>query len=183
MRNHLPTLKNEHPDPVEERFRRLQVFTSCYVSLAHGSNDVANALGPVVAIYTLAQHHDLVSTTQIPWPILIIGGLGLAAGITLLGHRVMKTVGESITKLDNRRGFSADLATATTIMAASDLGLPVSSTTAAVGAVTGVGLARGRAHIDLAVLRRIFLYWVLTVPVSALTCMLIYWFLRALFLK
>jgi PiT family inorganic phosphate transporter len=181
MRNHLPKLKHEHPDPVEERFRRLQVFTSCFVALAHGSNDVANALGPVVAIYALAKHHDLLSSVEIPWPILMIGGLGIAAGISLLGHRVIKTVGEGITKLDNRRGFSADLATATTIMAASDLGLPVSSTTAAVGAVTGVGLARGRARIDLSILRRIFLYWVLTVPISALSCMLIYWLLKIVF--
>ncbi len=183
MRNHLPILRHENPDPLEERFSRLQVFTSCYVSLAHGSNDVANALGPVVAIYTLAKHHDLVSSADIPWPILIIGGLGIATGIMLLGQKVMKTIGEGITKLDNQRGFAADLATATTIMAASDLSLPVSSTTAAVGAVTGVGLARGMAHIDTSVLRRIFLYRVLTVPVSAFSCMVIYWVLRAVFLK
>lgn len=182
LRNRLPKPKEESADPVEERFRRLQVLTSCYVALAHGSNDVANALGPVVAIYTLAKHHQLVSSADIPWPILLLGGLGIAAGILLLGHKVMKTVGEGITKLDNRRGFSVDLATATTIMAASDMGLPVSSTTAAVGAVTGVGLARGVSHIDVSVLRRIFLYWVLTVPVSAFSCMLIYWLLRGLFL-
>lgn len=168
------------PDPgtgaegVEQVFRKMQVFTSCYVALSQGANDVANAIGPVAAVYVLAKTGMLVAKAEVPLFMLVIGGLGIALGIALLGHKVMATVGEKITTLTNTRGFAVDIGAATTVLVASNLGLPVSTTHAAVGAVTGVGLARGFKAVDFGVLIRIVIYWVLTVPAAAFTSMVIY---------
>lgn len=166
------------PEAVEELFRRMQIGTSCYVALAQGANDVANAIGPVAAIWIIAQDHSLISTAEMPLWMLIFGGLGIAAGITLLGHKVMATVGEKITTLTNTRGFAVDFGAATTVLMASNLGMPVSTTHAAVGSVVGVGLARGFAAVDFRVLGKIVMYWVLTVPIAAFTCIVIFQLLR-----
>ncbi len=163
---------------VEGIFRRLQIMTSSYVSLSLGANDVANAVGPVAVIYIIVRQQALVAEAEIPVFLLVIGGLGIAAGIALLGSRVIRTVGTRITTLTNTRGFSVNYGSATAVLVASLLGMPVSTTHACVGGVTGVGLARGFSAIDLKVLWRIMAYWVLTVPIAALTSIVIFQLLR-----
>ena len=156
-------------ETTEGIFRNIQVITSCYVSLAHGSNDVANAIGPLAAIFVAATTRSVGATAEIPRYILALGGLGIAIGVAAWGHRVMKTVGEGITELTNTRGFSIDFATASTVFLASVLGLPVSSTHTVVGAVTGVGYARGLEALNIDKLKEIALSWILTVPLAAVT--------------
>jgi len=172
---------SESVEGVEQLFKNLQIFTASYVALSQGANDVANAIGPIAVIYLMAREHAFVQQAEIPLWLLGLGGLGIALGIMALGHKVMATVGEKITTLTNTRGFSVDFASATTVLVASKLGLPVSSTHAAVGAVTGVGLARGFKAVDFGVLFRIVIYWVITVPVAALTSIFIYLVLKWLF--
>ncbi|WP_461211016.1 inorganic phosphate transporter [Desulfocurvus sp. DL9XJH121] len=159
----------ESAEGVEAIFRKMQIFTSCYVALSQGANDVANAIGPIAAIYVLAKQGAFLAKAEVPIWLLALGGAGIALGICLLGHKVMRTVGEKITTLTNTRGFAVDFAAATTVLVASKLGLPVSTTHAAVGAVTGVGLARGFKAVDFTVLGHIVVYWLLTVPIAALT--------------
>jgi PiT family inorganic phosphate transporter len=168
----------ETVEGVEGIFRRMQVFTSCYVALSQGANDVANAIGPIAAIYVLAKQHAFLAKAEVPIWMLAVGGLGIACGIMVMGKKVMITVGERITTLTNTRGFSVDFGAATTVLVASKLGLPVSTTHAAVGAVTGVGLARGFKAVDFGVLGRIVVYWVLTVPIAAFTSILLFQLLR-----
>lgn len=168
----------ESAEGVETIFRKMQVFTSCYVALSQGANDVANAIGPIAAIYVLAKSGSFMAKADVPIWLLGIGGAGIALGICVLGHKVMKTVGEKITTLTNTRGFAVDFSAATTVLVASKLGLPVSTTHAAVGAVTGVGLARGFKAVDFTVLGRIVVYWLLTVPIAALTSIVIYQILK-----
>ena len=168
----------ESAEGVETIFRKMQVFTSCYVALSQGANDVANAIGPIAAIYVLAKQGSFLAKADVPIWLLGLGGVGIALGICVLGHKVMKTVGEKITTLTNTRGFAVDFAAATTVLVASKLGLPVSTTHAAVGAVTGVGLARGFKAVDFTVLGHIVVYWLLTVPIAALTSIVIYQMLK-----
>ncbi|CCH48876.1 inorganic phosphate transporter [Pseudodesulfovibrio piezophilus] len=165
-------------EAVERIFRKMQIGTSCYVALAHGANDVANAIGPVAAIYLIAKDQTIATQAEIPFTILAIGGIGIAVGILLLGHRVMTTVGEKITVLNNTRGFAVDFSTATTVLAASKLGLPVSSTHAAIGAIAGVGVARGFKAVDFRILGKIVIYWLITVPVSAFTAVILFEILK-----
>ncbi|MGE4469926.1 MAG: inorganic phosphate transporter [Desulfovibrio sp.] len=165
-------------EAVEGVFRKMQVGTSCYVALSQGANDVANAIGPVAAIYLIAKQHVLLPEAEVPIGILILGGLGIALGITLLGHKVMSTVGEKITTLTNTRGFAVDFGAASTVLVASNMGLPVSTTHASVGGVVGVGLARGFSAVDFRVLGRIVLYWVLTVPIAAFTSIVLFVLMR-----
>ncbi len=172
---HSPQAEN-----VERVFQRVQVCTSCYVALSHGANDVANAIGPVVAVYIIAKQHVFLPQAEVPIFILVLGGLGIALGIAIFGSKVIATVGEKITHLNNTRGFSVDFGAATTILLASKLGLPVSSTHAAVGGVAGVGLARGFQAVDFRILGKIFIYWILTVPIAAFTCMLFFNILKGL---
>lgn len=155
-------------------FRRIQIGTSCYIALAHGSNDVANAVGPLAMIYFLAKNGTVSSQVPVPFFLLFFGGVGIATGIAMGGARVIKTVGEKITTLNNSRGFSVDFAAATTVLLASKLGLPVSTTHAAVGGVMGVGMARGIDAVNYNIIFNIILYWLLTVPVAAGTCVFIF---------
>lgn len=173
---------DRHENAVEQLFRRMQIFTSAYVSLSHGANDVANAFGPVTAIYLIAKYHNLPEQAEVPTLMLLIGGIGIAVGIAVLGKKVIATVGEGITKLNNTKGFSVDFSIASTVLLASRMGLPVSSTTVAVGAVTGVGLAHGREHVQFKVLAKIVMMWVLTVPVAAVTGAVFYLILDAIFM-
>ena len=165
---------------VEQLFKRLQVFTSCYVSFAHGANDVANAIGPLAAIYAIVKLGSLQAKAEIPMFLMILGGLGISLGIFLLGSKVMKTIGESITELNNTRGFSINFGTATTVLVASSLGFPISSTHTIVGAVVGVGYARGIEAVNLGVLKQIVLSWVITVPIAGITSALLYYVFRLL---
>jgi PiT family inorganic phosphate transporter len=170
----------EGPETVETVFRKMQVGTSCYVALSQGANDVANAIGPVAAIYLISREHQLLAQADVPMSMLILGGVGIAVGIGLLGHKVMATVGGRITQLTNTRGFAVDFGAASTVLVASNMGLPVSTTHAAVGAVVGVGMARGFRAVDFRVLGKIVLYWVLTVPIAAVTSIVIFELLKAI---
>ncbi len=158
----------------EEIFRKIQIGTSCYVALAQGANDVANAIGPLAVIYFLVKTGTVGTQVPVPLFLLMFGGVGIACGIGMAGHRVMDTIGNKITTLTNTRGFSVDFAAATTVLLASKMGLPVSTTHAAVGGVMGVGLARGIEAVNFRVMYKIVLYWILTVPAAALTSMAIF---------
>jgi len=164
---------------VEGIFRKLQIVTSCYVAFSHGANDVANAIAPVAAIIPLA-NGEMSLTAGIPPELLALGGIGIAFGCMTWGRRVMKTVGGRITSLTNTRGFSVDFAAATTVLVASKLGLPISTSHTVVGAVIGVGLARGLEAIDLSVIKKIVVSWLLTVPIAAATSAVIFICLRAI---
>ncbi|MDL2267260.1 inorganic phosphate transporter [Desulfovibrio sp. OttesenSCG-928-G15] len=188
MRAYLPkvfaqsTADMKPAQQTEEVFRRMQIGTACYVALSQGANDVANAIGPVIAIYFIATQGSMAGQLDVPVWLLILGGVGIAAGIATMGYKVMGTVGERITKMNNTRGFAVSFSSATTVLMASNLGLPVSTTHATVGSVVGVGLARGFHAVDFRVLARILLFWVLTVPIAAFSCILIFQILRWTFL-
>ena len=154
---------------VEGIFRKLQVITCCYVAFSHGANDVANAIGPVAGIIPLASIGELNPTAEIPIALLALGGFGIAIGCITWGRRVMETVGKKITSLNHTRGFSVEFAAATTVLVSSKLGLPISTSHTVVGAVIGVGLARGLEAVDMTVIKKIVVSWVLTLPVAALT--------------
>ncbi|MEJ2157680.1 MAG: inorganic phosphate transporter [Desulfobacteraceae bacterium] len=166
----------------EEIFRRIQIGTSCYVALAQGANDVANAIGPLAVIYFLVKTGAVGAKVPVPIFLLLFGGVGIACGIWMAGYRVMTTIGTKITTLTNTRGFCVDFSAATTVLLASKLGLPVSTTHAAVGGVMGVGIARGMEAVNFRVVFQIMIYWVLTVPAAALTSMLLFWIIRWIYL-
>jgi len=170
-------LNNYEPENV---FRYLQILTSCYVAFAHGANDVANAIGPLSGIYSIFTTGEMSPGAEVPGFMLMLGGLGISAGIFFMGYRVIKTVGYSITELTNTRGFSIDFAAATGVLAASKLGLPVSTTHAAVGAVIGIGIARGLEAIDLRIVRRIIFAWFFTLPVAAVLAAAIFIIIKQL---
>jgi PiT family inorganic phosphate transporter len=138
-------------------------------------------MGPLAGIYIIYVTHAVSPEVPVPFFLLAFGGFGIALGVVTWGHRVIETVGMKITHLTNTRGFSVDFATATCVLVASKLGLPVSTTHAAVGAVVGVGLARGMDAVDFRVVGKICVYWVITLPVAALTCMLFYKLLETVF--
>lgn len=176
------TIKKLEEEGVEEIFRRLQVFTACYVSLAHGANDVANAIGPLAGIYFIYQTGAITQSAEVPVFLLAGGGLFIALGVFTWGYRVIETIGHKITVLNNTRGFAVDFGTATSVLIASKLGLPVSTTHAAVGAVIGVGLSGGLGAVDFSVVWKITIYWVVTLPLSAIPTILIFKVLEAIFL-
>ena len=168
---------------VEQIYRTMQIGTSSYVALSQGANDVANAMGPVVALYILARYHLMPEDPAVPIWILALGGIGIAIGVAALGYKVMATVGEKITTLTNTKGFSVDFSVATTILVASHMGIPVSSTTVAVGSVAGVGATQGLGNVNFRTLGKCFLFWVLTVPIASLTSMGFFLLLKAIFLQ
>ena len=151
----------------EKVFMVLQVMTACFVAFAHGSNDVANAVGPLAAVFE-AIKGGVSETVQVPYRVLLIGGVGIVVGLATYGYKIMATIGKKITELTPSRGFSAEFAAATTIVVASKMGLPVSTTHTLVGAVIGVGFGRSIGAINTRVLRGIFASWFITVPFTAL---------------
>ncbi|MEM9069336.1 MAG: inorganic phosphate transporter [Myxococcota bacterium] len=153
-------------DRAERLFAVLQVVTACFVAFAHGSNDVANAVGPMAAVFAVVQG-GIGTTITVPNNLLMIGAFGVVLGLSTYGFRVMETIGKQITELTPSRGFAAELAAASTITLASKLGLPVSTTHTIVGAVVGVALARSLGALNLRVIRGVVASWVLTVPFTA----------------
>ena len=165
---------------VEKIFVVLQILTACAIAFAHGSNDVANAIGPLAAISSAISGADLGGKASVsPW-MLAIGGIGIVFGLATWGYRVMETVGKRITELTPSRGFAAQLAAATTIVVASRMGIPVSTTHILVGAVLGVGLARGISALDMRVVGKIIASWVATLPIAAALSMFFYFFFKGL---
>jgi len=160
--------KQFHYHTVERVFGVLMVVTACGMAFAHGSNDVANAIGPVAAVVSTATTGVVGQKAAVPIWILVLGGTGIVVGLATFGKRVMTTVGQKITHLTPSRGFAAELAAATTIVVASGTGMPISTTHTLVGAVLGVGMARGIAAIDMGVVGRILLSWVITIPAGAI---------------
>lgn len=171
-----------HYASVEKVFAVLMIFTACGMAFAHGSNDVANAIGPLAAVNSVISSGGIVgSEAAIPVWILALGGGGIALGLIMYGHKVIATIGKGITHLTPSRGFAAELAAGTTVVLASGTGMPISTTHTLVGAVLGVGFARGIAAINLRVIRTIFISWVITLPAGAILAIIIFYILKAVF--
>lgn len=173
--------KDFHFYTVEKVFAVLMVITASGLAFAHGSNDVANAIGPVAAIVSTAQSGVVAAKAGVQTWILLLGGIGIVIGLATYGIRVIRTVGQKITHLTPSRGFAAELAASTTIVVASGTGMPISTTQTLVGAVLGVGMARGISAIDLKVVRNIFASWVITIPAGASLSIIFYFILKAIF--
>jgi len=171
-----------HFTSMERVFGVLMIITAAAMAFAHGSNDVANAIGPLAAIYSVIESGGAIgSKSALPLWILLVGGAGIVAGLVTYGHRVIATIGTGITQLTPSRGFAATLAAAATVVIASGTGIPVSTTQVLVGAVLGVGLARGMAALDTRVINRIFLSWIVTLPAGALMSILFFFALKGAF--
>ncbi|WP_417706942.1 inorganic phosphate transporter [Pseudomonas sp.] len=175
--------KSFHFASVEKVFAVLMIFTACAMAFAHGSNDVANAVGPLAAIVGVIQSGgEMVGAkAALPAWVLLLGAVGIVVGLATYGYKVIATIGKEITELTPSRGFAAELATATTVVGASAIGLPVSTTHTLVGAVLGVGIARGIGALNLSVIGRIFMSWLITLPVGAALSIFFFFILRALF--
>ncbi len=167
---------------VERVFGVLMMFTACAMAFAHGSNDVANAVGPLAAVISVVESSgDVSGAAALPWWVLVLGGGGIVVGLITYGHKVIATVGTGITELTPSRGFAATLAAATTVVLASGTGLPVSTTQTLVGAVLGVGLARGITALNMRVLGTIVLSWVITLPAGALLSIMFFFMFKGFF--
>jgi PiT family inorganic phosphate transporter len=165
---------------VERVFVVLQIMTACAVAFAHGSNDVANSIGPLAAVTAVVREADLTKKAPVELWMLGLGGIGIVFGLATWGYRVMETVGKKITELTPSRGFSAELAAALTIVLASRFGIPVSTTHILVGSVLGVGLARGIGALDLRVVGRILISWIATLPIAATLSVFFFYFFKGL---
>jgi PiT family inorganic phosphate transporter len=171
-----------HFASVERVFVPMMIFTACAMAFAHGSNDVANGIGPMAAVVSIVQSGgEVAQKATLPAWILILGGVGIVAGLATMGYRVMQTIGTRITELTPTRGYCATLAAASTVVLASKTGLPVSTTHIAVGAVMGVGLVRGIGALDLRVIGNIILSWLVTLPAGAILAAVFFFILRAIF--
>ncbi|MGB5258982.1 MAG: inorganic phosphate transporter, partial [Gammaproteobacteria bacterium] len=167
---------------VEKTFAPMMIFTSCAMAFAHGSNDVANGIGPMAAVASLVKTGgEVAQEADLPLWILLLGGAGIVFGLATMGYRVMRTIGSNITSLTPSRGYCATLAAASTVVLASKTGLPVSTTHIAVGAVVGVGFTSGMAAVDLQVIRDIVTSWVITLPAGAIMGMLFFFTLKGIF--
>ena len=170
--------KSKHFYTVEKVFGVLMIVTACGMAFAHGSNDVANAIGPLAAVIGIATTGSIAAKSTLPIWVLLIGGGGIVVGLATYGRHVIATVGKKITQLTPSRGFAAELAAATTIVIASGTGMPISTTHTLVGAVLGVGMARGIDAIDLRVVTRIFASWVVTIPAGAILAIIFFFIFR-----
>jgi PiT family inorganic phosphate transporter len=166
---------------VEKIFGVLMIFTACGMAFAHGSNDVANAIGPVAAIVSVVQSGAVVAESALPKWVLLLGAGGIVFGLASYGFKVIQTVGRKITELTPSRGFAAELAAASTVVLASGTGLPISTTQTLVGAVLGVGFARGMDAINLRVVGSIFASWVVTLPAGGILAIIFFFIFRAIF--
>ena len=173
--------KKDHFYTVERVFGILMIVTACSMAFAHGSNDVANAIGPLAAVIGVATTGAVSAQSALPIWVLMVGGGGIVIGLATFGRHVIATVGEKITQLTPSRGFAAELAAATTIVIASGTGMPISTTHTLVGAVLGVGMARGIEAIDLRVVGRILLSWVTTIPAGALLAIIFFFIFKTAF--
>ncbi|ACA85011.1 inorganic phosphate transporter [Shewanella woodyi] len=169
-------------DNVEKVFAILMVLTACCMAFAHGSNDVANAIGPLAAVVSVVHSGgEISSKAPLVWWILPLGAVGIVMGLAIFGKRVMQTIGKNITHLTPSRGFAAELAAASTVVIASGTGLPISTTQTLVGAVLGVGMARGIAAINIGVVRNIVVSWVVTLPAGAGLSIMFFFMIKGIF--
>ena len=167
---------------VERVFAVLMIFTACSMAFAHGSNDVANAVGPLAAVVNVVNSGGVIlAKSTMPSWILLLGGAGIVFGLATYGFKVMGTIGRKITELTPSRGFAAELGAAATVVFASGTGLPISTTHTLVGAVLGVGLARGIGALNLKMIGSIFLSWVVTLPAGAGLSILFFFFFKGVF--
>lgn len=174
--------RDYHFASVEKIFVPMMIFTACAMAFAHGSNDVANGIGPLAAVASVIQSGgEIAQKSELPLWILVLGGIGIVVGLATMGYKVMQTIGTRITQLTPSRGFCATLAAAATVVLASRTGLPVSTTHIAVGAVIGVGLVRGVGAIDLRVIGGIVVSWVVTLPVGGVLAALFFFTLKGMF--
>ncbi|MBL3527297.1 MAG: inorganic phosphate transporter [gamma proteobacterium endosymbiont of Lamellibrachia anaximandri] len=174
--------KDYHYASVEKVFTPMMIFTACAMAFAHGSNDVANGIGPMAAVVSVVQNTgDIGQKAGLPLWILVLGGVGIVLGLATMGYKVMQTIGTKITELTPTRGYCATLAAATTVVLASKTGLPVSTTQIAVGAVMGVGLARGVGAIDLRVVGNIVLSWFITLPAGGILAAAFFFLFKGIF--
>ncbi|MEJ6120779.1 inorganic phosphate transporter [Vibrio sp. 2-Bac 85] len=174
--------KRMHFANVEKIFAVLMIVTACAMAFAHGSNDVANAIGPLAAVVSIVEHNgQIAAKAELAWWILPLGGVGIVLGLAIFGKRVMATIGNGITHLTPSRGFAAELAAASTVVIASGTGLPISTTQTLVGAVLGVGMARGIAALNLGVVRNIVISWIVTLPIGAGLSIIFFYILKSIF--
>jgi len=166
---------------VEKIFVYLQILSACFVAFAHGANDVANAIGPLAGILSAIKSGVIEMKAQVPMLVLLLGGLGIVVGLATWGWRVIETIGKCITELTPTRGFAAEFGAAITIELASKLALPVSTTHTLVGAVLGVGLARGLNSLNLSTIRDIAISWVITIPAGAAITVAFFYIIRGFF--
>jgi PiT family inorganic phosphate transporter len=164
-------IRGDEEEKVECVFGYLQIMTACYVAFAHGANDVANAVGPLAAIYAVVKTKTVAMQVEVPIWMLAFGGASVSAGLLVFGGRVMQTIGKKITEITPVRGFSAEFGAATTILVCSRLGLPISTTHVLVGSVVGVGFMRGMGVLDLRVVRNIVYSWFITLPFTIVLSM------------
>ena len=174
--------KETHYANVEKVFAILMIVTACAMAFAHGSNDVANAIGPLAAVVSIVENDgQIASKAALAWWILPLGAFGIVAGLAIFGHKVIATIGQGITHLTPSRGFAAELAAASTVVIASGAGLPISTTQTLVGAVLGVGMARGIAAINIGVVRNIVVSWVVTLPAGAALSIMFFFMIKGIF--
>ncbi len=173
-RNAMNSDRADQMKRTEKIFRNLQVITACYVAFAHGANDVANAVGPLAAVTSVFRGGKISPNVAVPIWVLLIGGGGIVLGLAMFGKNVIETIGRKLTEMTPSRGFSAEFGAATTVLVCSKMGLPISTTHTLVGAVIGVGMARGIATLDFRVIRNIFLSWFVTIPATALVTIIIF---------
>lgn len=174
--------KDFHFTNVEKVFGILMMVTACAMAFAHGSNDVANAVGPMAAVISISESGVVGQKSVLPPWVLFVGGIGIVVGLMMYGRRVIETVGKGITELTPSRGFAATLAAAATVVLASGTGLPISTTHTLVGAVLGVGIARGIGAVNLRVVRTIFMSWIITLPVGAILSIVFFFMLKGMFM-
>jgi len=167
---------------VERVFVFLQILSACFVAFAHGANDVANAIGPMAAVISIIKTGTVVMKVPVPLWVLGLGGIGIVIGLATWGWRVIETIGKKITELTPTRGFAAEFGAATTIVIASKLGLPISTTHTLVGSVLGVGMARGVASLNMIMVRNILMSWFITLPAGGILSILFYYIFKSIFL-
>jgi len=183
----LPTKRWEHRrefefEKMESIFAALMVVSACFLAFAHGANDVANAVGPLAAVISIVKAGTVSLQASVPLWVLAMGAVGIIIGLATWGYKVIDTIGRKITRLTPSRGFAANIGAASTIVIASRMGLPISTTHTLVGAVLGIGLARGIEYLNLRMVRDIAISWLITIPAGAILAIVIYYLLKLAFI-